>query len=91
MVGDHQRFARLSDTDLSDIARAMRQQAQGSAASVVVANALETIVKRRGELLETRRRRNPARAGLRAMRRLTCWASVFASMHIDAALGRSRS
>jgi hypothetical protein len=90
MVGDHHRFARLSNTDLSDIARALRLQAQDSVASTVVADALETIVRRRCEVQEIRRQRNPARIGLRALQRFTCWASVRASMRIDAALGRSR-
>ncbi|HUD32951.1 MAG TPA: hypothetical protein VMR43_08020 [Variovorax sp.] len=90
MMGDHHRFARLSDTDLSDIARAMRSQAQGSTSSTMIANALETIVQRRCEVLEDRQRRNPARAGLRALQRLTCWVSTGASMRINAASGRSR-
>lgn len=90
MVGNHHRFARLSDTDLSDIARSMRLQAQGNAASVVIANALDTIVQRRCEAQEARRRRNPARIGLLALQRFTCWASVRASTRIDAALGRSQ-
>lgn len=91
MVGDHHRFARLSDTDLSDIAQAMRLQAQDNAASIGIANALETIVQRRCEVQEARRRRNPARVGLLALQRFTCWASVRASMRIDAALGRFQS
>ncbi len=91
MVGDHHRFARLSDTDLCDIARTMRLQVQGNAASIMIANALETIVQRRCEAQEARRRRNPARVGLRMLQRFTCWASVRASLRIDAALGRSQS
>ncbi len=91
MVGDQHRFARLSDADLSDIARTMRLQGQVNAASIVIANALETIVQRRCEIQEARRRRNPARMGLLALQRFTCWASVRASLRIHAALGRSQS
>jgi hypothetical protein len=89
MMGDHQHFARLSDEDLTDIARAMRFQPHGNAS--LIANALDRIVQRRCEVQEARRQRNPARVGLRVLRRLTCWASVRASVRIDAALGRSRS
>lgn len=86
MMGDHQRFARLSDTDLADIAQAMRLQTHGNAASI--ANVLDRVVQRRCEVQEARRQRNPARFGLRMLRRLTCWASVRASVRIDAVLER---
>lgn len=89
MMIDHHDFARLRDTDLAEIAKAMRLQPHGNAASI--ANVLDGIVQRRCEIQEARRLRNPARAGLRVLRRLTCWASVRASVRIDAALGRSQS
>ncbi|RZL43670.1 MAG: hypothetical protein EOP72_01085 [Variovorax sp.] len=91
MRSDHHRHARLSDDDLSGIAQAMRLQTPGSASSMVIADALDTIVRRRCEAQEARRQRSPARIGLRALRRLTCWASVHASMRIGAALGRSQT
>ena len=91
MMGDHHRHARLSDDDLSGIAQTMRLQTHGSAASMVIADALDTIVRRRCEAQEARRQRSPARAGLRALRKLTCWASIHASLRIGAALGRSQT
>lgn len=90
MVGDHQRFARLSDADLTDIARTMRMQAQSNTSSVLIANALETIVQRRCEVQEDRQRRSPVRIGFRTLQRLTCWISAGTSVRIDAALGRSQ-
>jgi hypothetical protein len=78
-AADNRHFARLNDAHLSVIAQSLRSQVHGSerpASAVAIADALDSVVRKRCDEREARRRANPARMGLVALRKVTDWASV---------------
>jgi hypothetical protein len=90
MTADNRHFARLNDADLSGIARSLRSQASGSERTAnAIADALDSVVKKRCDMREARHRSNPARMGMVALRKVTGWASVRTSANAQSKMERS--
>lgn len=89
MAADNRQFARLNDTHLSTIAQSLRSQASGNERTAnAIADALDSVVKQRCDVREARRRSNPARMGMIALRKVTGWASVRVSVGVHTTMER---
>jgi hypothetical protein len=76
MAMDVKHRARLSASDLTEIANSMRSQSWcDDGAADAIADAIESVVQRRCEIQESRRQARLTYSGLAALGRLGSWAS----------------